>query len=489
MTAAVQTVDDSAHDRIIAELRTSLAAAAEALSQSRHELSVSRAETVAKDLHLASLVESRRELQTLCSAMQVKTTNDEATIVKLTRRSANSEAESVSREGQIVSLTKEKGEWSAKATSTQEMITLQEAVLLELSNILRAQDKHNDTLSRTVKRLKQSRSEKDSTITQLNDKLTEHARENGAMRDHISSLVKECETLEGLRQSTIAAAAQSEETIARLKLNLAEKTTAAGEWKDLYIQSLSQPHQPRMHARVPSSTLGIIAEKDRKIAELNDKLSECYGYLVASQAGNLGGGLSLPPIIVVGDGFDVGVVEDSNKNPTVWADIARLLVEFLGAAIALLVKELHGRNTGAKPNAIKVQRAPARSDSDLTEINGNGKEIGCTRQADGAPIPQQIRIIAGAKEMTDLKEQLATALEELRIERLEHATTRAENLVLMKNLQSKREEALVALAEALVALSETRCAQDTPTGESGQGRGNHNGTAEQDSRVGSAEHY
>ena len=68
--------------------------------------------------------------------------------------------------------------------------------------------------------------------------------------------------------------------------------------------------------------------------------------------------------------------------------------------------------------------------------------------------------------MADLKEQLATALEELRIERLEHATTRAENLVLMKNLQSKREEALVALAESLVALSETRCAQDIPTGMS-----------------------
>jgi chromosome segregation ATPase len=313
--ASVQ-IEDSTHVRTIIELRAKLATVTEALSESRQELSIARAEATAKDLHLTSLVEARRDLQTLCSAMQAKTTNDEATIVKLTGRLAKFEAEGISQEAQIISLTKKKAEWNANAASMQEMITLQEAALLQLTNILRTQDKHNDALSQTVKSSKQSLAEKDTTIAHLNVKLTEYARENDSMRHRISSLDEECENLESVGKSMTGAAAQNEETIARLRLNLEEMTTAAGDWKDLYIQSLSQPHQPWMHMNVPSSTQGIIAEKDRKIAELNDKLSECYRQLLASQAGNLGGGFSLPPITLVGDDLDVGLLGDPNKGYT-----------------------------------------------------------------------------------------------------------------------------------------------------------------------------
>jgi hypothetical protein len=153
---------------------------------------------------------------------------------------------------------------------------------------------------------------------------------------------------------------------------------------------------------------------------------------------------------------------------TVLADIGRLLLEFLRAAIALLVKEIHGLPSNpAKQHITKAQYAPAHSESDLPKVDGDGTNPGCNRQADGAPLQQQIKTtIASANEMARLKEQLATAREELRVERLQHAITRAENIDLVKGLQSKREEALVALAEALVSLSETRCAQGIPTGMS-----------------------
>jgi hypothetical protein len=103
---------------------------------------------------------------------------------------------------------------------------------------------------------------------------------------------------------------------------------------------------------------------------------------------------------------------------TVLADIGHLLLEFLGAAISLLVKEIRGlpSNT-AKQHVTKAQYAPAQSESDLPKIDGDGTKPGCNRQADGAPIQKQIKTtIASANEMARLKEQLATALEELRVE-------------------------------------------------------------------------
>ncbi|RXW19590.1 hypothetical protein EST38_g6278 [Candolleomyces aberdarensis] len=55
--------------------------------------------------------------------------------------------------------------------------------------------------------------------------------------------------------------------------------------------------------------------------------------------------------------------------------------------------------------------------------------------------------------MASLKQQLAKMSEEFQRERREHAMTRAQNADLLNDLQSKREEALVAQAEA-------RCAKD-----------------------------
>uniref|UniRef100_A0A4Q2DIH5 Uncharacterized protein n=1 Tax=Candolleomyces aberdarensis TaxID=2316362 RepID=A0A4Q2DIH5_9AGAR len=305
--ASVQS-EDSTKDRTIFELRDSLANATEALSQHRQELSIARVEAAAKDLHITSLTEARREFQTLCSAMQEKAAKDEATIVELTGRLTNLEAEGASKDARIASLMKKNEEWRTDITSMQNMIAFQEAVLLQLTDILKTQKRHSDSLSKTVKNQKQMLTENDATIAQLDAKLTEQASDVDSMQHHISSLTEECDNLASLRKSLTEDVARDEVTIAQLKLSLAEKTAAAGDWKDLYIQSLSQPHQPRMcipRTDATFSTLsmqGIIAEKDRRIAELSDKLSECYGQLVASQAGNLAGPFLLPPpTIVVGE--------------------------------------------------------------------------------------------------------------------------------------------------------------------------------------------
>ncbi|KAJ2930800.1 hypothetical protein H1R20_g6269, partial [Candolleomyces eurysporus] len=313
--ASVQS-EDSTNDRTIFELRDSFAKATEALTQHRQDLSIARAEATAKDLHITSLTEARREFQALCSAMQKKAAKDEATVVELTGRLANLEAEGASKDARIASFMKKNEEWRTDATSMQNMIAFQEAALLQLTDILKTQDRHIDALSETVKSQKQMLTENDATIAQLNAKVTEQTSDIDSMRHHISSLSEECENLASLRKSLTEDAARDEVTIAQLKLSLAEKTAAAGDWKDLYIQSLSQPHQPRMcipRTDATFSTLsmqGIIAEKDRRIAELSDKLSECYGQLVASQAGNLAGpfSLSLPSIVVgesAGDHEDV----------------------------------------------------------------------------------------------------------------------------------------------------------------------------------------
>ncbi|KAJ2930815.1 hypothetical protein H1R20_g6270, partial [Candolleomyces eurysporus] len=313
--ASVQT-EQSADEQIIVELRDNLAKATEALSLNQQELSTARVEATAKDLHIASLTEARREFQTLCSAMQEKGAKDEATVVELTGRLANLEAEGASKDARIASLMKKNEEWRTDTTSMQNMIAFQEAVLLQLGDILKTQNKHNDTLSETVKSQKKLLAENDTIVTSLNTKLTEQSSENDSMRHRISSFSEECEKLNNLCKRSTEVAFRDEETIVQLKLKLVETTAEAGDWKDLYIQSLSQPHQPRMRTDVSLSALsiqGIMEEKDRRIAELNDKLSECYGQLVASQTDTLVGRFPLPPTVFV-SGSSGGYAENNGAD-------------------------------------------------------------------------------------------------------------------------------------------------------------------------------
>ncbi|RXW19581.1 hypothetical protein EST38_g6277 [Candolleomyces aberdarensis] len=300
--ASVQ-IEDSAHEQIIVELRDSLGKLTEALSLNRQELAIALAEATAKDLHITSLTEARRELQTLFSAMQEKAVKDEATIVELTGRLANLEAEGASKNARIASLMMKDEEWRSDTTSMQSIIAFQEGALLQLGDILKTQNKHKDTLSETVKNQKKVLAENDTIVIGINAKLTERSSENDTMKHRISSLTEECEKLNNLCKWSTEATARDEETIVQLKLKLVETTAEAGDWKDLYIQSLSQPHQPRMRTDVPLSALsiqGILEEKDRRIAELNDKLSECYGQLVASQTDALVGRFPIPPTVIVG---------------------------------------------------------------------------------------------------------------------------------------------------------------------------------------------
>jgi uncharacterized coiled-coil protein SlyX len=182
----------------------------------------------------------------------------------------------------------------------KEMIAFQERSLLLLEDTSKNQGNHNQTLSEILKNQQKLLAENEVVVAELNTKLTEQTSTADSMAQRISSLAEECQSLEETCESLTNAAAQDEETIAQLRVNLAQETAAAGDWKDLYVQSLSQPHQPRvrMQTDAPVSSLSIqeiIAEKDRRIAELNDRFTECYGQLVASQAGNWVGRYSLQP--------------------------------------------------------------------------------------------------------------------------------------------------------------------------------------------------
>ncbi|KAJ2922134.1 hypothetical protein H1R20_g14960, partial [Candolleomyces eurysporus] len=179
------------------------------ISKHRQELSLARYEAKAKDLHIISLSDAERDLQALCSAMQEKAAKDEATIVELTGRLENLttegeggetvadlmerlerlEEEGVSKDAQIISLTKKGEEWNANATSLEERVTVQETTVLQLTEMLKTQNKHSDTLSETVENQKKLLAESYTMIDQLNTKLQEknlHKRHYG--RSHLIAI-------------------------------------------------------------------------------------------------------------------------------------------------------------------------------------------------------------------------------------------------------------------------------------------------------------
>jgi hypothetical protein len=130
-----------------------------------------------------------------------------------------------------------------------------------------------------------------------------------------------------------------------------------------------------------------------------------------------------------------------------------LLVVAMAIAPLVVVKKKHGspKNVVKHDSTSKAQHSTVQWTSDLPK----GVEYDPPLHTEGA--------IENATKVAKLKQQLATALEELQIERREHAITRAQNIELMEDLRSKREEVLVARAEAqcakdicMLSLSEAR---------------------------------
>ncbi|KAJ2922135.1 hypothetical protein H1R20_g14963, partial [Candolleomyces eurysporus] len=259
-------------------------------------LSAAQAELRAKDHLIASLSEERNVYQSLCSGLEVKVGKKEGEIVKSMAKLARLNA-------QVSSLTRKNGEYKADLATMREVTQSQGEMIQKLkagprgfsenadssSSSSREKDQEHQAdrirsllernmhLETLLSSLQGMLAQRDATIDHINDRRAEQEAQFLTLSQDHEKLRQFCTSL----QETIA---EDEEAMARLRIAIAKERVAAEEWKTLFNLSRAQPH---IHGAANISTVGIFEAQNRKIAELQDKLSECHMQLVASHNGTI----------------------------------------------------------------------------------------------------------------------------------------------------------------------------------------------------------
>jgi chromosome segregation ATPase len=241
---------------------------------------------------IASLSEEQNVYQSLCSTLETKVGKREGEIIKIMARLARLDA-------QVRSLTQKNGEYKADLATLRGVIRSQEATIQQLHaspksfsestagtssvreneefeehqvDCIRSLLERNMHLESLLSSMHETLAQRDATIDHLNDWRAKQETQILTLSQDHEKLKHFCTSLE----ETIA---EDEEVMARLRITIA-KEKAAAEWKTLFTLSRAQPH---IHWASTVSTVGIFEAQNRKIAELQDKLSECHVLLVASR--------------------------------------------------------------------------------------------------------------------------------------------------------------------------------------------------------------
>jgi hypothetical protein len=285
----------SANDPTISHLRDQLSAAVDQVQHQEDLLSASQADLLEKDLLISSLSEERNEYRTLCSAYEGRLGKKEGEILKLTAKLARLDAQvgSLARKKAVCNKAKpvtkfgavrgevnvipqiDSGDGNSSASSGKQGFKERQA----------SSSPTGDSRSRSHSVKRKMRPEtslpstqldttvkQDATIDRLTTKLAEQASQ-------ILILTQEFEKLEQTRANLEKTINENEESMARLRINVAKERDAANQWKAHF--SLARGH-PNIYGTSDSSMIGIFDAHNRRIAELEEKLSECYGQLVAS---------------------------------------------------------------------------------------------------------------------------------------------------------------------------------------------------------------
>ncbi|RXW19586.1 hypothetical protein EST38_g6272 [Candolleomyces aberdarensis] len=237
-------------------LRRQLAATASELQREREEVLVARAEAQrVEDLFMSSQSKARQEYQALGLKAQERQIRDEGTIAEMERRLERAES-------RICLLAKENKEYKDNSTFMKEKI---------------------EALSTRMSRIGSRNAELEITMVRRENQIVWLTKDHGKLAERIvfgkKTIAKQkqefTEKTQELAKQTQALAKQTQE--------LAEKEKEAVAWKDLYIlcRSGESSHQQRLRSG-PSEELSIanlLAEKDQKIEELKDRLSECVSQL------------------------------------------------------------------------------------------------------------------------------------------------------------------------------------------------------------------
>ncbi|KAJ2914017.1 hypothetical protein MD484_g6386, partial [Candolleomyces efflorescens] len=293
-----------AHDPTVSHLQDQLASAMDQLQRKENLLSALQSCAREKDLLISSLSEERNEYQSLCSAYERKLGKKEGDIIKLTAKLARLDA-------QVGSLAqknnKAKPVTKVSTLGSDQAIELPHSVAMDPEDGTSGQQEYHERQTGPFKgrdlcwlseRRKHSgpetslpspidtaaKQDSDATIDRLTTKLAEQARQ-------ILIITQEFEKLQKTRTYLEKTIGENEESMARLRINVAKERDAANGWKMLFTLSRGQPH---IHG---TSTVGIFDAHKRRIAELEEKLSECYEQLVASLSQK--GGVVLVPCNVV----------------------------------------------------------------------------------------------------------------------------------------------------------------------------------------------
>ncbi|RXW19579.1 hypothetical protein EST38_g6280 [Candolleomyces aberdarensis] len=256
-------------------------------------LSAAQAELRAKDHLIASLSEECNVYQSLCSALDGKVGKKEGEIV-------NSMAKLARLNAQVSSLTKRNGEYKADLATMREVTQSQGEIIQQLrggardsgnadgsslrekegerqADTIRSLLERNLHLETLLSSIQETLAQRDATIAHLSDRRAKQEAQVLTLSQDREKLRQFCASLE----QTIA---EDEEAMARLRITIAKEKVAAEEWKTLFTLSRAQPH---IHGAANISTVGIFEAQNRKIAELQEKLSECHMQLVASHNGTI----------------------------------------------------------------------------------------------------------------------------------------------------------------------------------------------------------
>ncbi|KAJ2912754.1 hypothetical protein MD484_g7658, partial [Candolleomyces efflorescens] len=282
-----------------------LDAATEDLRLLKRLLSAAQDELCANGYLIESLSEERNASQSLSSALKTKVGKQEEIIVKNMARLARSDA-------QVRSLTRKNGECKADLATMRGVIHAQKAIIQQLQvrpsqnvadhadtsregeeenqiDCIRSLLDRNMHLESSLLSTQESLAQRDAAIDRLTDRQVQQEAQRLAQSQENEKLKHLCTSL----KETIR---ENEEAMARLRIIIAKEKTATEELKTLFTLSRAQPH---IQGAAALSTVGIFEAQNRKIAELEEKLSECHTQLLLASERS---GILLPFGILPFDG-------------------------------------------------------------------------------------------------------------------------------------------------------------------------------------------